>query len=317
MSRILITRKIPDLAIDKLRQAFSKVEVFQPDRNMTTDEIISAMQSCEVLLCMLTNPIGKAIIDSNPKLKGICNYAVGYNNLDVAYAHSKGIIVCNTPDVLTESTADLTWALIMSVSRRIVEGDNLMRKGKFTGWEPMMLLGRDVFGKTLGIIGMGRIGMAVAKRAIGFGMRIVYYKPSGAEANLPFEADYMPLSELLKASDIISIHAPLTAETKHLIGERELNMMKQTAVLINTARGPIIDEKALVIALKAGVIYAVGLDVYENEPSIEPELADLPNVVLLPHIGSASIETRTAMAILAAENAIAVLQGMEPPARVL
>jgi glyoxylate reductase len=317
MSRILVTRQIPQPAIELLRQAFTEVEVFAQDRNMTSAEIMAAMQDCEVLLCMLTNPIDKAVMDSNPKLIGICNYAVGYNNIDVANAFAKGIIVCNTPEVLTETTADLTWALIMSASRRIVEGDCLMRKGGFPGWEPMLLLGRDVYQKTLGIIGMGRIGIAVAKRACGFGMRIIYYKASGVDDHLPFEAEYVTLETLLKDADIVTIHAPLTPATKHLIGERELNLMKQTAVLINTARGAIIDEKALVKALKTGKIFAAGLDVFENEPALEEGLADLPNVVLLPHIGSASIETRTNMALLAAENAIAIIKGTNPPARVM
>ncbi len=316
MSRIFITRLIPQPAIDKLKQVFTDVQVFAWDRNMTTNEIISGMKKCDVLLCMLTNPIDKAVIDSNPSLRGICNYAVGYNNIDIDYAASKGIIVCNTPDVLTESTADLTWALIMSASRRIVEGDMLMREGKFPGWEPMLLLGRDVYKKTLGIIGMGRIGQAVAKRAIGFGMKIIYYKSSGKIDNLPFEAEFVSFETLLMNADIISIHAPLTPQTRHLIGENEFKLMKPTAVLVNTARGAIVDEKSLVNALRDKVIFSAGLDVFENEPILAAGLVDVPNVVLLPHIGSASIETRTSMALLAAENAIAVIQGKEPPAMV-
>lgn len=316
MSRIFVTRKIPERAIDKLKQVFSDVEVFALDRNMTSAEITGSMKNCDVLLCMLTNPIDKAVIDSNPNLKGICNYAVGFNNIDIAYASSKGIIVCNTPDVLTESTADLTWALIMSASRRIVEGDKIMRNGEFPGWEPMLLLGRDVYNKTLGIIGMGRIGMAVAKRAVGFDMNIIYTRASGAAQNLPFQAEFADLDILLQKADIVTIHAPLTPETRHLIGERELNLMKQTAVLINTARGPIIDEKALVKALQDKVIFAAGMDVFENEPALEIGLTDLSNVVLLPHIGSASIETRASMALLAVDNAIAIIQDKEPPARI-
>jgi len=316
MSRIFITRQIPQPAIERLKQVFTDVAFFATDRNMTTAELISSMQNCDVLLCMLNNVIDKTVIDANPNLKGICNYAVGYNNIDIPYAVSKGIIVCNTPDVLTETTADLAWALIMAASRRIVEGDRFTRQGKFTSWEPMQLLGRDVYNKTLGIIGMGRIGMAVAKRALGFGMKIIYYKTTGAISDLPFPAEFTDFDALLKESDIISIHVPLTNQTRHLISKREFNLLKHTAVLINTARGPIVDEKALVDALKEGRIFAAGLDVFENEPALEKGLADLPNVVIVPHIGSATIETRTAMALLAAENAIAVLKGTEPPARV-
>jgi glyoxylate reductase len=313
MSRVVVTRNIPQPGIDRLKQVFSEVEVFPYDRDVTKAELIDIMKGCDVLLCLLTSPIDKEVIDSNPNLKGICNYAVGFNNIDISYANSKGIIVCNTPDVLTETTADLTWALIMSACRRVLESDKLMRSGTFSGWEPMMMLGRDIYGKTLGIIGMGRIGQAVAMRATGFGMRIIYNKHSGPASDLPFKAEFVEFETLLKEADIISIHTPLTPQTRHLIGYKELAMMKRTTVLINTARGPIIDEKALVKALKNGDIFAAGLDVYENEPKMEDGLADLPNVVLLPHIGSATIETRTAMSLLAAENAIAIMQGKKPP----
>lgn len=313
MSRIFITRTIPQPGIDRLKQVFDDVEVYPFERDITKTELISLMKECDVLLCLLTNIIDKEVIESNPKLKGICNYAVGFNNIDIPYAVSKGITVCNTPDVLTETTADLTWALIMSACRRVLEGDKLMRSGSFLGWEPMMLMGMDVYGKTLGILGMGRIGQAVAKRATGFGMRIIYSKQSGPYSDLPFMAEYVDLETLFKESDIISIHAPLTPQTRHLIGYSELLKMKQTAVLINTARGPIIDEKALVKALKNGDIFSAGLDVYENEPLLTDELVELSNVVLLPHIGSATIETRTNMALLASENAIAIMQGSKPP----
>lgn len=317
MSRVFITRQIAQQAIAELDSVFTDTEVFAEDRNMSSSEIIHSMRGCDVLISMLTNTISKEVINSNSNLKGICNYAVGFNNIDVDYARSKGIVVCNTPDVLTESTADLTWALIMSASRRIVEGDRMMRTGAFPGWEPMMLLGRDVFQKTLGIIGMGRIGLAVAKRAIGFGMKILYTRASGAWKDLPFEAEFVTLDSLLQQADIISVHAPLTPETQHLISTREFVLMKKTAVLINTARGAIIDEAALIHALQSGEIFAAGLDVYEHEPALTNGLAELNNAVLLPHIGSASIETRTNMARLTAENAIAIIQGKEPPARVM
>lgn len=312
MSRIFVTRKIPQPGIDKLKSAFDDVEVWPWDRDLTKAELIEHMHGCNALLSMLTNPLDREVIDSNPHLKGICNYAVGFNNIDVEYAHSKGIAVTNTPDVLTETTADLTWALIMSAARRLLEGDQMMRSGSFAGWEPLMLLGRDVHHKILGIIGMGRIGMAVAARAVGFGMRIIFHNSNCPVDNLPFEAECVELETIYKEADFITIHAPLTPQTRHLIGAKELGLMKRTAVLINTARGPIIDERALVRALQEHQIFAAGLDVYEFEPALAEGLKDLPNVVLLPHIGSASIETRTNMALLAAENAIAILHGQKP-----
>ncbi len=272
------------------------------------------MQGCEALLCLLTDTIDREIISSNPALMVISNYAVGYNNIDLDYATSQGIAVCNTPGVLTDTTADLAWALLMSAARRIAEGDRMMREGKFEGWAPMLLLGVDINGKTLGIIGMGRIGQAVAKRAAGFGMRIIYYDEYVKPDALPFSAEAVRLTNLLQEADFISVHAPLTPETTHLIGKDELHQMKPTAILINTARGPIVDEKALVHALREKVISAAGLDVYEDEPLLAEGLTELPNVVIVPHIGSASIETRTKMGLLAAENAIAVLQGRKPPA---
>lgn len=312
MSRIFVTRMIPQPGIDKLKSAFDKVQVFSEDRDLTKSELISSMQGCDVLLSMLTNSIAKEVIDSNPNLKGICNYAVGYNNIDLEYAHSKGIVVTNTPDVLTETTADLTWTLIMSAARRVLEGDQMMRSNLYKGWEPMLLLGQDVHHKVLGIIGMGRIGQAVAQRAIGFGMRIIFHNSNCPVAKLPFQAECVELDTIFKEADFITIHAPLTPQTRHLIGAREFGLMKQTAVLINTARGPIVDEKALVSALRNNRIFAAGLDVYESEPAMAEGLAALSNVVLLPHIGSASIETRTNMALLAADNAIAILKGERP-----
>jgi glyoxylate reductase len=313
MSRILVTRRIPETAIEKLKTVFSEVSVFTEDRDMTRAEIIASMQGCELLLSMLTNPIDNELLDSNPNLKGVCNYAVGYNNIDIEYAKQKGIKVCNTPDVLTETTADLAWALIMSTARRVVEGDLLTRSGGYKGWEPMLLLGRDVYDKTLGIIGMGRIGIAVARRAVGFGMHVLYHNNHCYVEELPFKTECVELDTLLRESDIITIHVPLTEQSRHLISDREFSLMKPTAILVNTSRGPVVDEAALVKALKAKRIFAAGLDVYENEPVLAEGLADLPNVVLLPHIGSASIETRTAMALLAAENAIAILKGEKPP----
>ena len=312
MSKVLVTRCLPQPGLDRLREVFDEVVVFTEDRDMTKAEIISALPGCDVIIPMLTNPIDLEVMDASPALKGICNYAAGFNNIDLGTAKQRGIVVTNTPDALTESTADLTWALLMAAARRLPEGERIMRKGEFRGWEPMLLLGQDIFGKTLGIIGLGRIGLAVAARALGFNMKILYYKSSGAVAHLPFAAEYVPLDGLLQCSDFVSIHTPLTPQTRHLIGERELALMKSSAVLVNTARGPVVDEAALVKALQEKRIFAAGLDVFEHEPELVPGLAELDNAVLLPHIGSASCETRTAMALLAADNAIAVLQGKPP-----
>ncbi|PKN79966.1 MAG: D-glycerate dehydrogenase [Candidatus Cloacimonetes bacterium HGW-Cloacimonetes-1] len=311
--KALITRALPDAAQQKLSEVFDLV-INPHDRALTHDEIILQIADCDALICLLTDTIDKAVIDAAPRLKAICNYAVGYNNIDVEYATAKGIVVCNTPGVLTESTADLAWALLMSAARRIVEGDQMMRRGEFPGWEPLMLLGNDVWGKTIGIIGMGRIGQAMARRAGGFGMKVLY---SGSAAKaLDFPATYCDLDSLLQQSDFISIHAPLTVQTRHMIGTPQFEQMKDTAVLINTARGAIINEAELVLALQNKTISAAGLDVYEREPALAQGLAALPNVVLAPHIGSASIDTRTRMAIMTAENAIAVILGQEPIARV-
>ncbi len=275
------------------------------------------MKECaEALICLLTDNIDKKVISAAPKLKVISSYAVGYNNIEVEYATQLGIAVCNTPGVLTETTADLTWALILATCRRISESERFLRKGNFKGWEPMLMLGLDVYGKTLGIIGMGRIGQAVAKRATGFAMRIIYYNDVPVSNTLPFETTETDLQTLLKEADIITLHLPLTKETFHLIGKEEFALMKENAVLINTSRGAVIDEKELIKALSEKRIFSAGLDVYENEPDIPQELLALENVVLLPHIGSASIETRTKMALLAAENAIAVMEGRKPPAQV-
>ena len=285
-------------------------------RSLSSGELIAAVKDATAILCLLTDKIDRQLIDSAPHLKVISNYAVGYNNIDVDYASSKGIAVCNTPGVLTDSTADLAWALIMAACRRTVESDAYLRAGKFRGWEPLLLLGQDIHHKTLGIIGMGRIGQAVARRATGFDMKILYHESHPLSEALPFAATPTSLDTLLREADIISIHTPLTPETRYLISSREFELMKPTAVLINTARGPIVDEAAMIRALQEKRIFAAGLDVYEHEPDIPVELLSLENAVLLPHIGSASIETRTNMGFLAAENAIAIIQGKPAPAQV-
>ena len=312
---LFLTRHIPEPAIKMLEEKFT-LKINPNNRALTHQELIEGIKDAEALICLLTDNIDKMVINCAPKLKVISSYAVGYNNIDVDFATQRGITVCNTPGVLTETTADLTWALILATCRRISESEQFLRNGNFKGWEPMLMCGLDVYGKTLGIIGMGRIGQAVAKRATGFEMRIIYYNDNPLAETLPFEAAEVTLKTLLQEADILTLHLPLTQETFHLIGKEEFTLMKDSAVLINTSRGAVIDEKELTKALKERRIFAAGLDVYENEPYIPEELLALENVVLLPHIGSASIETRTKMALLAAENAIAVLEGRRPPARV-
>lgn len=311
--KLFLTRMIPQPGIDLLKEVF-EISCNHEDRALFRQELIAGVQDADALLCLLTDSIDREVMDAAPRLKVISNYAVGYNNIDVAYATQKGIRVCNTPGVLTETTADLTWALILAAARRIPESDSYTREGLFRGWEPLLMLGQDVFGKTLGILGMGRIGQAVSRRALGFGMKIIYYSPDTDPSTLDFPAEKVDFATLLLQSDILSLHAPLTDETRHMIGKAELKMMKSSAILINTARGPLVDEMALIDALRDGQIFAAGLDVYEQEPDFSMAMLEHRNLVLLPHIGSASIETRTRMAIMAAHNAIAVIQGQEPPA---
>jgi len=312
--KVFVTRKLSRPGLELLEKS-CYVEVNPYDRILTKEEIIEGLAGKDGLLCLLTDKIDREIISSNPGLKVISNYAVGYNNIDVAFATEKKIPVTNTPGVLTKTTADLTWALILAVSRRIVEGDKLTRKNKFTGWAPEFMLGTDVCGKTLGIVGMGRIGKEVARRAAGFDMKILYNnnKQMAEEEERRFNAEFVSLERLLRESDFISLHVPLNEKTKYLIGEKEFAIMKNTSFLINTSRGEVIHEKALLRALENRVIAGAGLDVYEEEPSVTEGLMELENVVLLPHMGSASIETRTKMAFMAVENLLEALYGRVPP----
>ncbi|MEA1996171.1 MAG: D-glycerate dehydrogenase [Gemmatimonadota bacterium] len=311
--RILVTRKLPGPAVEQMSEEF-EVVLNPHDRDLGYDELLGMAAGCAGLLSMLSNRIDEAFMAANPGLKVVSNYAVGYNNIDLHAARKHGIVVTNTPGVLTETTADLAWALIMAVSRRVVEADRYTREGLFTGWAPEMFLGRDVFGKTLGIVGMGRIGLAVARRASGFDMRVIYYSRSASpEAENELGAERIKnLDSLVSKADFISLHIPLAPETHHLIDSRRLALMKSTAFLINTARGPVVDEEALAKALAGGSIAGAGFDVYEEEPRLHPRLAELPNTVLLPHIGSASTETRIRMAQIAADNLAAVLRGETP-----
>jgi len=311
--KVFITSQIPEIGINLLVKKGFQVEIFSGKNQIKAIELIKRAKDASALITLLSNKIDKEIISHLPQLKIISNYAVGFNNIDVEYAEQKGIIVTNTPDVLTESTADLTLALILACSRRINEGIDLVRKKKFKGWAPKLLLGKELTNKTVGIIGMGRIGSAVAIRAKAFGCKIIYYSNN---RNLSAEkitgAKKVSLSKLMKNSDIISIHIPLNSKTKDLINKEKLELMKKDAIIINTARGEVIDENYLIEMLKSKRIFAAGFDVYQNEPKINPELLKLDNVIALPHIGSATEEARNRMSELVAKNVIAVLSGRKP-----
>lgn len=308
--KIFVTRMLPKIVMKKLHEHFN-VKANLENRALTKEEIMSGIVQCDILLCLLSDSIDADIISANPNLKGIVNYAVGYNNIDVECATSLKIPVTNTPGVLTETTADMAWALIFTSARRIVESDNFVRAGKFKGWEPTLLLGEDIYGKTLGIIGAGRIGTAVAKRATGFNMKIFYFDEN-TDIEKTIKVEKVDLETLLKKSDFVSLHVPLLPETKHLISERELKIMKKTSILINTSRGAVINENALLKALQENWIAGAGLDVYENEPQVVEGLKDCYNVVLAPHIASASVETRTNMGLIALENACSIIEGKKP-----
>ncbi|MCK9222957.1 MAG: D-glycerate dehydrogenase [Limnochordia bacterium] len=312
--RVLVTRRIPQPGIDLLTKVCD-VEINEEERVLSKEEIINKIRDKDGLLCLLTDEIDEEILRAGSGLKGVANYAVGFNNVDIAVATQLGIPVSNTPGVLTETTADLAWALLMAAARRVVEADGYTRAGKYAGWSPNLFLGVDVYGRTLGLVGLGRIGQAVARRAQGFDMQVLYYDLSRLtpEEEQALNVTYCSLPELLKKSDFVSLHVPLTADTKYLIGKDELTMMKDTAVLVNTARGPIVHEAALVEALKNKKIFAAGLDVYEDEPDLAAGLAQLDNVVVVPHIASASVQTRTKMATMAAENLLMMLAGKCPP----
>lgn len=313
MFKILLTREMPGPAMEKLKKEVD-LEYVSEETKLTKQEIIDRIKDKDGVISMLDDPIDSDVINAAPNLKVISNYAVGFNNIDIKTATSRGIVVTNTPGVLTNATADLAWALLMAASRRVAEGDKFLRAGKFHCWGPKLMLGYEFAGKTLGIIGMGRIGIAVAKRAKGFDMHVVYYKRHrlSEEEEREIGAEYVSLNDLLSRSDFVSIHTPLTDDTRHMLGEEQFKKMKRNCILVNTARGPIIDEKALVKALKEGWIAGAGLDVYENEPAVTPELLDMDNVVLEPHIGSATYEAREKMAEMVVEDCLAVLNGNRP-----
>jgi glyoxylate reductase len=310
--KVFVTRKIPESGIDILRK-HCHIKVYKNNQVITRDELLKGVKWCDALLCLLTDKIDADIMDANPCLKVISNYAVGFDNIDIQAATDRKIPVTNTPGVLTEAVAEHTFALLISIARRIAESDRFSRADKYTGWEPMLLLGTELAGKTLGIVGLGRIGEALTRRAHAMGLKISYYD---VRKNTDFEkrygAKYLSLNTLLKKADFITLHVPLLASTKHLIGAPQLKLMKKTAYLINTSRGPVVDEKALVAALKKKEIAGAALDVFEFEPKFAPGLLKLENVLLTPHTASATLETRSAMSELAAKNLLEVLQGKRP-----
>lgn len=316
--QVFVTRGLLGHALRMLHEAFGpeRVTVFCEDRVIARGELLADVRGATGVLAMLTERIDAEVFDAaGPQLKAVANFAVGYNNIDVAEATRRGIAVCNTPDVLTETTADLAFALMLGVSRRFRDAEAYLREGRWTSWSPNLLLGQDIHDKTLGIFGLGRIGLAVARRARGFDMRVIYHARNPVSAALEHElgASFVDKPVLLAESDVISIHCPLTEETRHAFGAAEFRTMKRTAILVNTARGPIVNEADLAAALNGGDIWGAGIDVFEKEPAIHPELLKCPNALLLPHVGSATGETRAAMAELAAKNLIACLNGKRPP----
>ncbi|QOR34295.1 D-glycerate dehydrogenase [Clostridium sp. 'deep sea'] len=310
MKKVLVTSKLPGEYLNWLSTKCDLTVYDGPNKFMSYSELLAVVHTYDGLLTFVTNKIDKTIIDAGKKLKVISNYAVGYNNIDVEYCTKRGIKVCNTPGVLTETTADCAFALLLATARRIVEADKYVRDKKFTGWQPDLFMGLDVYGKTLGIIGMGRIGKAVSKRASGFNMRVIYYDYSQDKQNK--QATKVSLEQVLTESDFISLHVPYLQSTHHLIDENALKSMKSSAILINTARGPVVDEKALALALKNGTIAGAGLDVFEKEPTVYEDLLNLNNAILLPHIGSSSLATRHKMVELAVKNLWQVINNKPP-----
>ncbi len=311
--KILVTRQIPEAGLRLLRKHFL-VEMNKEDRDFSQAELLRRLKGASGVVAMLGNKFDARVISRLDGVKVISNFAVGYNNVDVAAATKKGIAVTNTPGVLTDATADMVFGLLLAAARRIAEGDRLVRAGKFKGWTPMLMLGHDVSGKTIGIVGAGRIGTAVARRSSGFGMRILYFSHKRNKKIESLGGRAVSLKTLLKESDFISVNVPLSAETEGMIGRKEIGLMKQTGILINTSRGEVVDEPALITALRNRKIAGAGLDVYVKEPDVRREFLKLDNVVLAPHLGSATFETRSRMSELAALNAIAVLKGERPPA---
>lgn len=312
--RVLVTRRIPEAGLALLREAV-EVELHDSSAAIPRDVLLAAVRGKDGILALLTDRMDAEVFDAAPGLKVVANMAVGYDNVDLEEAARRGVRVTNTPDVLTDATADLAFALLLAVSRRLMEGHDMMRASAFPGWDPLMLLGHAVAGRTLGIVGMGRIGRAVAERATGFRMDVLYLRrgtpPQGLGSERWHPVD--TLDELLAFSDFVTLHAPLTPQTRHLIGAARLARMKPTAYLVNTSRGPLVDEAALAAALRDHVIAGAALDVFEREPEVHPDLLTCGNCLMMPHIGSATVEARDAMATTAALNLLAVLRGEIPP----
>jgi glyoxylate reductase len=311
--KIYLTRPLFEDARQILNEHF-EVEYWADPERIPRSTLLSAVREREALVCLLTEKVNEELLQAGPKLRIVANVAVGYDNIDLAACTRHGVVATNTPGVLDETTADFAWTLLMSVARRVVEGDHIARSGEWKGWDLDQLCGADVWGKTLGILGFGRIGRAVARRSKGFKMRVLYHDAIRAPAEVEAElgAEFADFNKVLGESDFVTVHVPLLPETRQLISTPQLVRMKSTAFLINTSRGPVVDEAALVAALERGKIAGAALDVYENEPFIHPGLRR-PNVVLAPHIASASLETRTKMACMAAENVVAVFEGRTPP----
>jgi glyoxylate reductase len=313
--RVVVTRRIPEPALELLRPA-GELWVSPKDRPLTREELFEAIAGADAVVTLLHDRVDDAFLDAaGPQLRVVANVAVGYDNVDVPAVTARGVRFTNTPGVLTEATADIAFALVLMATRRLAEGERLLRTGAPWSWNMFFMLGTGIQGKTLGIVGLGQIGAATARRARAFGMEIAYTGRRRATVELEQELDarFLSLDELLASADVVSLHCPLSGETRHLIDAARLRQMKPDAYLVNTTRGPVVDEAALAAALRDGVIAGAGLDVFEREPEVHPALLPLDNVVLLPHLGSATVETRTAMAVLAARNAVAVLRGEQPP----
>ena len=314
--KVYVTRPIPEDGIEMMREKGFQVDVNPENKVLSKDELKKTIAGYDAVLCLLTDKIDGEVLDAaGPNLKIMANYAVGFDNIDVKAATERKIYVSNTPGVLTEAVAEHAFALLLSVAKRILEADKFTRGGQYKQWEPKGFLGPQIWGKTIGIVGLGRIGSFVTQIAHGgFNMEVLYYDvKKNPEFEMRFSAKYRDLPSLLKESDFVTIHVPLLPATKHLISSKELEMMKDSAVLVNTSRGPVVDEEALVEALKGGKIAGAGLDVFEKEPELTPGLADLPNVALTPHTASATREARSAMSKIAAENIVAALEGKTPP----
>ncbi len=310
---VFISSTLPREAVGLIPRDFT-LDYNNSEVPLSKAELVSRLNGKDGLICHIISTIDEEVLASAPTLKVVANVAVGYNNIDVAAARRRGVIVTNTPDVLTETTADFAWTLLMATARRVVEADHYARSGRWTAWKWDLLWGADVHGTTLGIVGFGRIGRAVARRALGFNMRVLYHDAVRADAAVERElsATATDLETLLREADFVTLHTNLTPETRHLIGERTLRLMRKSAIIVNAARGPIVDEAVLAQALREGWIAGAGLDVFEEEPRIHPDLLPLQNVVLAPHIASASRDTRIAMATLAVRNCVAVLEGKAP-----